>query len=55
MEQGARVLKSIGDKIMSQNEQARTVEARCQKLKASIGIFVLLDLATAFSTQAIIE
>ena len=37
MEQGARVLKCIGDKIMRQNEQALMMQARYQKLKASIG------------------
>ena len=50
MEQGARVLKSINDKTMRQNEQALMVQARYQKLKASIGTFVLLYLVTALST-----
>ena len=39
LEQGAKVLKTIGTTLMKKKEQAMEVQARYQKMKASIGKF----------------
>ena len=37
LEQGAKILKTIGTTLLKKKEQAMEVQARYQKMKASIG------------------
>ena len=40
LEQGAKILKTIGTTLLKKKEQAMEVQARYQKMKASIGQFL---------------
>ena len=42
LEQGAKVLKTIGTTLLKKKEQAIKVQARYQKMKASIGKLITI-------------